>query len=121
MIVYHVTKTRESLMKILISGMLLPGRNVSDRSTNYVHLSKTPFIQGSWALDVIGPDTNEAWILTCIIHDDVPLLPDPSGEGGLYEGEWVVHNGPLSIDLVSMKHIPNVRRFENGETQSKYS
>jgi hypothetical protein len=115
MIVYHATKQQSSLALILASGVLIPGRNVSN-SAEYVHLSKTPFKQGSWALDVIGPDTNQAWILTCLVPDGIPLLPDPSGEGADYDGEWVVHTGVLAIEVIGLKHIPNVQAWELGHT-----
>ncbi len=118
MIVYHATKRQESLAMILATGVLLPGRNTGDKSAKYVHVSKTPFVQGGYALDVIGPDTNEAWILTCVIPDDTVLLPDPSGEGALYEGKWVVHKGPLRVQISRMQHIPNVRQWEGKKVPS---
>ncbi len=117
MIVYHATKRQENLAMILATEQLLPGRNVGDGQTRYVHLSKTPFVAGSYALDVIGPDTNEAWIITCDIPDDTVLLPDPSGEGEVYDGEWVVHEGPLMVRVISLKHVPNVQQWEAQTTR----
>lgn len=114
MILYHVTKSRNSFEAILASQTLLPGRNISDVTNTWVHLSTTPFYQGSWALDIIGADTNEAWIFTIEIDDDSELLPDPTGEGEIYNGPWVVCTGPLTINIRSVHYIKNVQKWENG-------
>ncbi len=113
MIVYHTTKTKASFRGIVDSNTLLPGWNVSALTDCYVHISLNPFHQGSWALDVIGDDTNEAWVFTLDIPDDTPLLPDPSDEGKYYNGDWVVHEGPLSVKVIDCVYIPNVQSWEN--------
>lgn len=114
MILYHATKTKEAKHSIIKTNVLLPGRNVRTRQCTQVHLSKDQFIKGSYALDVIGADTNEAWVFTVEIPDNTPLLPDPSDEGRLYNGEWVVHEGPLPVTILAVEHIKNVRAYEMG-------
>ncbi|HYD93475.1 MAG TPA: hypothetical protein VEB18_03450 [Candidatus Paceibacterota bacterium] len=120
--VYHATKTECSLTNILEEKILLPGRNVVCEDT-YVHLSLNPFHQGSYALDVIGEDTNRAWVIECEIPDDTPLAPDPADNAGAaYNGGWVIHGGPLSItEVISVLYIQNVQRWEMGDKkQARY-
>ncbi len=116
MILYHATKLRSSFKAIVATNTLLPGRNVST-DQEFVHLSHNPFAPGSYALDVIGADTNEAWVFTLEIPDDTPLSEDPSGEGSLYNGGWVVHDGPLAVTIISVEYIPNVQLYECGLAQ----
>ncbi len=118
MIVYHVTKLRSSYEAIYASQLLLPGRNVTDKRTTYVHLSTVPFYPGSWALDVIGADTNEGWIFTVEISDDTILIPDPSDEGEIYNGPWVVSTEPIPIVIKSIHFIDDVQAWESGEIEA---
>ncbi len=67
-------------------------------------------------LDIIGEDTNEAWIVTLEIPEGTILLPDPSDEGQYYNGRWVVHEGPLAVQIIEVVHIPNVQRWESGSS-----
>ena len=115
MILYHVTKSQTNFEAIMASKVLRPGRNVTDNSNKWVHLSVAPFYQGSWALDVIGADTNEAWILTLEVDDATALQPDPSGEGELYNGSWVVYPAALPVRIISVIYIKNVQQWESGD------
>ncbi len=112
--VYHATKTKSGLEGIIATCTLLPGWNITALHERFVHLSLDPFYQGSYALDIIGEDTNEAWIVTLEIPEDTILLPDPSDEGQYYNGRWVVHEGPLAVQIIEVVHIPNVQRWESG-------
>jgi len=112
--IYHVTKQEESYRAILKSRTLLVGRNVST-SDQFVHVSLEPFEQGSYALDVIGADTNEAWIFECEIADNTALEEDPSGDGEHYNGGWKVCRNPIPITRIySVTYIENVQRWEGG-------
>jgi hypothetical protein len=115
MIVYHATKTKAAFKTIKATGVLLPGYNVTT-GEQLVHLCRKPFVPGSWALDVIGADTNEAWVFTLEIPDDTPLREDPSKDGETYNGGWVVHEGELHTSILSVEHIKDVRRYEMGMT-----
>lgn len=115
MILYHATKNRSSFEAICAAGELRPGRNVKTRTILGVHLSRDPFCPGSYALDVIGADTNEAWVFEVEVPDDTPLSPDPSGEGSYYNGTWVVYQGNLAITIRRIVYIPDVRAWENGK------
>ncbi len=110
--VYYAAKTKEQL-EHLRSGMKIElGRNVSSPEL-LAHVSMTPFKQGEFALDVIGKDTNEAWILELEIPDDIKFEDDPSGEGAIYGGDWKVSREPIRIlRIISETHIPNVREWE---------
>ncbi len=118
MILYHATKEREAFESILQCKRLIPGRNVTTDTVVGVHLSRNPFYPGSWALDVIGADTNEAWVFEIEIPDDATLIPDPSGEGAFYNGEWVVHEGTLNITICSITYIADVPAWERGDTKA---
>jgi len=116
--VYHVTKTEEGFKGILQEKVLIPGRNIN-HSTPLTHLSLDPFRPGSWALDVIGKDTNKAWIFELEISDDTPVQPDPTNEGELYNGKWVVVEGNLPVEIRSCVYIPNVQKWEMREIQEE--
>ncbi len=118
MILYHATKHRSSFEAICATHKLRPGRNVTTRTILGVHLSCDPFYPGSYALDVIGADTNEAWVFEIEIPDDTPLVPDPSGDGKYYNGDWVVHQGKLPITIRRIVYIPNVQAWENSAPQA---
>ncbi len=125
MIAYHVTKRKEDLGAILASKTLIPGRNVKTKQY-MVHLALKPFQPGRWALDLIGPDTNEAWIIELQIADETPLQPDPCGnmDQEMYAGgpdNWTVHDGPLAIKVVEVTHIPNVHAWESHQTPEEYA
>lgn len=116
---YHVTKTRGGLDAILASRTLHPGRNVTTKEM-LVHLSLTRFRAGRYALDVIGADTNKAWIIEFQIPNDTVLEPDPSGDGKFYCGVWMVHQGVLAITIVSITHIPDVLAWEEHRISPAY-
>jgi len=111
---YHVTKTEAAFREILRTGVLLEGKNASTHEIEGVHISIDPFYPGSNALDVIGADTNRAWIFTFEVPEDTPLEPDPSGEGVFYNGTWMIHRGLLRVRIVSVLHISNVKYWEDG-------
>lgn len=114
MIVYHVAKTEIGYTGIRDQQVILPGKNVHTGIAEFAHISLNEFSPGSWALDVIGADTNEAWIFTLDIPDDTELQPDPSGDGDYYNGGWVVHKGPLAVKIVHVEHIQDVCDWESG-------
>lgn len=118
-IAYHAAKTEEVYEAICRSRTLIPGVNVSTKE-EWVHLSLTPFRGGGYALDVIGPDTNEAWVFELVIPDDTELLPDPSGDGEIYGGKWVVHRGDLKIKITSVLHITHVQKWEETGGNPRY-
>jgi len=114
--VFHATKTLSALEAIKSEQKLKAGKNVADRTALLIHLSLDPFSRGSWALDVIGKDTNEAWIVELEIADDTPLEPDPSWDGEHYNGRWVVvRQNELPVHIVGIIHIPNVQKWEGRE------
>jgi hypothetical protein len=114
---YHVTKTEKAFLAIVHEKMLRSGKNIVDRQ-DYIHLSLTPFVPGSYAVHVIcgAPRRKEvarAWILTLEIPDATPLSPDPSGEGIHYGGEWVVcSQTELAIEIVEVMLITDIIRWE---------
>jgi|SRR3989344_3643521 len=115
--VYHATKKEEAYERILKDRLLLPGRNLATEAP-LVHVSLRPFTQGSYALDVIGADTNEAWILECEILGETPLADDPTDEAGeCYNGGWRVCETPISITRIhSVTYISNVQKWERGDS-----
>ena len=119
---YHVAKTEVGLTAIVCEHKLRPGKNVVDER-EYIHLSLTPFVPGSYAVHVIcgAPRRKEvarAWILTLEIPDTTPITPDPSGEGIHYGGEWVVcSQTELVIEIVEVTLITDILRWE--ETSKK--
>jgi len=116
---YYAAKSNEQLERIKQSREISLGRNVASQEA-FAHISLSPFKRGSYALDVIGEDTNEAWVLELEISDETRLEDDPSGEGALYEGEWKVSRAPIRIEqVVSIRHIPNVSEWEWGKENEK--
>ncbi len=110
--VFHITKTEEAFKSIMYERLLRPGRNVATGEA-LVHVMLEPPVPGNWALDVIGDDTNQAWVLELEIPDETPLLDDPSGEGEDYGGKWYVAPGPIPILAVrSVRYVPNVQAWE---------
>lgn len=113
--IWHVTKTEEAMNTIRKSKLLLPGTNVSRKESGdtFVHVNLVPFEPGQYALDVIGKDTNEAWILELTIPDNIALVPDPSGEGEWYGGRWMVAREPIPIvKILKITEILNVSVWE---------
>jgi len=117
--VYHATKNKKSYGAILKSGILLPGENVVTKETA-VHLSLDPFSRGAYALDVIGEDTNTAWIFECEVPDDIKFENDPSMEGEIYKGRWVIHRGELPVKIITVRHISDVIEWEMTENPQEY-
>jgi len=115
--IYHAMKQEDAYLAITRDRILLLGRNVTTKSIKYVHISLNPFTQGSWALDVIGADTNEAWIIECEIADDTPLISDPADDAGEdYNGGWMVCESEIPILKVhSITYIDNVQEWESGD------
>ena len=125
MLAYHVTKTEGAFLTIVREKTLRIGKNIVD-GHDYVHLSLTPFVPGSYAVHVIcgAPRRKEvarAWIITLEIPDTTPLAPDPSGEGTHYGGEWVVcSQTELAIEIVEVMLITDIIRWEDaGRDQEK--
>lgn len=119
MIVWHATKTHEHFLSIKESMRIAVGRNVS-HDKSLAHLSRIKFLPGNWALDVIGRDTNQAWILEIEISDSTELFDDPADDAGkFYGGGWVVCEVAVPILRIrKIEHIDNVRLWEGGEMQS---
>lgn len=115
---YHATKCKEYYEAILKTSILLPGKNVSTDKRDMTHISLNPFYPGSWALDVIGENTNEAWIFEIQIPDNTSLLPDPSGDGEHYNGGWMVHLGMLHVKVVSVTYISDVIEWESSKKRA---
>lgn len=115
--VFHATKVYACYEAIMKELLLRQGRNIT-LDKPLTHVSRNPFTQGSWALDVIGEDTNRAWIIECEIADDTPLAPDPADDAGEdYNGGWCVSEHPIPILKVhSVLYIQNVQRWEGGES-----
>jgi hypothetical protein len=117
MLAYHVTKTEGAFLTIVREKTLRIGKNIVD-GHDYVHLSLTPFVPGSYAVHVIcgAPRRKEvarAWIITLEIPDTTPLTPDPSGDGVNYLGEWVACNqNELAIEIVEVTLITDIIRWE---------
>ena len=117
MIVYHAAKTIEAVYRIFDEMLIRQGRNINGDVLTHVSLS--PFQAGKFALDVIGADTNQAWIFELEIPDDTPLQTDPSGDAENYGEGWKVSVNPILIlKIHSITHIPHVVEWEcksNGE------
>lgn len=115
MIVYHAVKKVAAVESILAQMILRPGRNVTS-SKELVHVSLKPFRPGSFALDIIGADTNQAVILKLEIPEDTPLEEDPSEDSEIYGGGWKVSRDPIRIlKVINKTFIPDVLRWESGE------
>jgi len=111
-IVYHAAKTKQAVDSITHQMVIRTGRNVASRS-KLAHVSLEPFMPGRFALDVIGPDTNQAWILELEIPDDTPLEDDPADDWDIYGKGWKVSRQPIPVlKIVSITHIPNVVEWE---------
>lgn len=111
MIAYHAAKTWEAAQSIIDEMVLRFGKNVN--GGEFTHISLEPFKAGEFALDVIGADTNQAWIFVMEIPDDVCLQDDPSGDGESYGGGWRVSTQPIPVlRILSVTFIPNVVRWE---------
>lgn len=113
--VWFAAKTEER-RDIILNDKIIPlGGNVSTDEL-LAHVSLTPFKRGGWALDVIGADTNEAWIFELELPDSIHLYEDPSGDGVHYLGDWRVSKNPIPIEkIISEVHIPDVQAWESGE------
>lgn len=117
MIIYHATKTRLEFEEIKKTLVLKPGKNVKTDKP-LVHISVKPFLPGNFALDVIGRDTNHAWVLKLEVDDFVPLDNDPSGESDIYGGGWRVSEQPIKIlRILSIDFISNVLDWEENSSQ----
>ncbi len=116
-VIYHVTKTKSTFENIIRERLLRPGKNVVTGEA-LVHVMLAPPVPGGWALDVIGEDTNQAWVLELEVPDETPLLQDPSDEGEDYGGQWYVAPGPVPILAVrSVLFVPNVQAWEMGREE----
>lgn len=120
MIVWHVTKTKAALNAITNKLEIGLGRNVGDENF-YAHVSTQKFKSSDWALDVIGADTGEAWILELEVSDKTDLFPDPADDAGeVYGGGWVVSREPITIKrIVSIDYIENVFNWEMGKLKAR--
>ena len=114
--VFHATKTYAGYQGIVKEKKILLGRNVTATEA-FAHVSLNPFLPGSYALDVIGEDTNRAWILECEISDTTPLEDDPADEAGEdYNGGWRVSRIPIEVDaIVRVTFVRNVQEYEGGD------
>jgi len=113
---WFAAKTEEK-RDLILKELLIPlGRNVA-ADCPLAHISLTPFRPGTWALDVIGADTNKAWVFELDIPNTVKLEADPSGDGHSYGGEWRVSRHPIPVSrIVGITPIPNVAEWEAGLT-----
>jgi len=95
------------------------GRNVSHEK-KFAHLSCVKFMPGNWALDVIGRDTNEAWILEIEILDSTELFDDPADDAGkFYGGGWIVCKVAVPIvNIRKIEHVDDVHSWEDGKIQA---
>lgn len=120
MIVWHVTKNESSLKAIRATMEIGLGQNVGDKNF-YAHVSNRKFQSGNWALDVIGDDTGEAWILELEIADETELMTDPADDAGeVYGGGWVVSRVPITIvKILSITYVENVFEWEMGELAAR--
>lgn len=75
---------------------------------------------GNWALDVIGRDTNEAWILEIEILDSTELFDDPADDAGkFYGGGWIVCKVAVPIvNIRKIEHVDDVHSWEDGKIQA---
>ena len=114
MIVWHAAKTARAFDLIQKKMEIGLGKNLSS-TTQFAHISTRKFERGDYALDVIGADTNTAWVFELEISDDTILLADPCDEGGkYYGGGWMVCADSIPIvKIISVEHIPHVLTWEN--------
>lgn len=112
--VWHVTKTEEALRLIISEKIIRLGKNIVNENELLAHISLEPFEQGNWALDVIGSDTNEAWILNIEIPECTPLEDDPARDEDIYGRGWKVSREPIQIlSFQKLLYISNIQHWED--------
>lgn len=115
MIVFHVTKNKKIAQKIAKEMVLKTNKHdLHDRP--YVFLFLNAPKSASYALDVIGEDTNEAWIFKLDIPGDIELIDDPMGEDEIYGNVWKASESDVPINkILEIKHIKNVRDWPESD------
>ena len=127
MIVYHATKKWEDKNKIIKDRLIRAcGSSLTEKGApgpaEFAHVSLTPFVQGSYALDVVGVYTlsDRAWIFKVEIDNCISLAEDPSGDDKHYKAVWRVSSRDIPIRrFLKLTYIPSVLAWEEGTSNGR--